>query len=67
MQGSTVDSGPAFPNYLDQQVSLQTGVIFDSVPFFRSFGQVTENVGSRYGVVSLLNRYTELATTRLIN
>ena len=52
VQGSTVDFGPAFPNYLDEQISLQTDVIFDSVPFFRSFGDVTSDVGSSYGVVS---------------
>jgi neutral ceramidase len=52
MQGSTVGSGPAFPNYLDEQISLQTGVIFDSVPFFRSFGDVTTDARSSYGVVS---------------
>lgn len=55
-QGSTVDSGPAFPNYLDDQISLQTGVIFDSVPFFTSFGDVTSDVGSSYGVVSCYYR-----------
>ena len=55
-QGSTVNSGPAFPNYLDQQLSLQTGVIFDSVGFFRDFGDVITDARSSYGVVSSLDK-----------
>jgi hypothetical protein len=66
MQGATVDSGPAFPNYLDEQISLQTEVIFDSVPFFRSFGDVTTDARSSYRVVSLLAILTTIGHPKIM-
>lgn len=56
IQGNAVDPGPSPPNYLDQQISLQTGVIYDTVPFFKSFGDVTTDVRTRYRAVGILDK-----------
>lgn len=60
IQGSTVDPGPSPPNYLDQQLSLQTAVIYDTVPFFKSFGDVTTDVRTSYRPVGILDRIAKL-------
>ena len=49
-----MDAGPSTPNFLDEQVSLKIGVIYDGVPFWKSFGQVDTDVRSSYRVVSHL-------------
>jgi len=40
LQGSELDQGPLPPNLLDQQLSLITPIVLDTVPFLHDFGDV---------------------------
>ncbi len=46
--GTPVDPGPMPDDLSDDQVTFQTGVVFDDVPWFKSFGDVVEQPASSY-------------------
>ncbi|VVC76621.1 Neutral ceramidase [Aquicella siphonis] len=48
LSGETVDSGPTPPDLLDAQTNFQPGVLWDSTPSNRQFGDVYKNVESSY-------------------
>lgn len=50
MQGGG-EQGPLPPNYLDKQWSLRPGVLFDTTPFGKKFGDVETDVQKSYKVV----------------
>lgn len=46
--GTSVSPGPVPPDLTDYQTTLQTGVVFDDVPWFTSFGDVVEQPATTY-------------------
>lgn len=48
MNNESVPAGPKPPDDLSQQVNLQPGVMFDSTPAGKKFGDVKQDVNKRY-------------------
>ncbi len=48
VNNTTVEAGPQPPNLLGAQVTLQTGVLFDTVPSGKKFGDVYQDVNASY-------------------
>jgi neutral ceramidase len=46
--GSTVDAGPELADLSDDQVTLQTGVVYDDVPWTKNFGDVETQPSDSY-------------------
>ncbi|RDD40045.1 Neutral ceramidase [Trichoplax sp. H2] len=50
VKGKAVKPGPTPPNLLKKQLSFVPGVVFDSAPIGKKFGQVKQDVKSKYKV-----------------
>ncbi|WP_170311606.1 neutral/alkaline ceramidase [Vallitalea okinawensis] len=48
VEGSTVPSGPHPPDLSDEQVTFETGVLYDGLPIARDFGDLKTDVETSY-------------------
>ena len=60
-----MDKGPNPPNLRSRQITLQTGVVYDTVPPFKKFGDVLTQVKSEYNPVSSIFTNTLAHAIRL--
>lgn len=65
-QGGKADPGPPPPDYLDQQWSLHTGVVYDGVPSGRKFGDVNVDAKDSYSLVKFYESYFRLMNVLLL-